>query len=395
MYLDLILLALVVLFAISGYRQGFIIGVLSLVGFVGGGLLGVTIAPPIAGLLVTGETEQALVAIVVVFLTATIGQFASSTIGAVVRSHVTWDSARAIDAIGGTLASTLSVLLIAWLMASALVLAPIQMIRQQVTSSQMIKAINSVMPQGIKDLPAAFKQFVDNSAFPQVFDALGGGPFVEVPEPDQSVVRSPELQRARRGIVKVEGTAPDCGKRIEGTGFVYAPQRVMTNAHVVAGVKEELQVSSGGVNSRTFPAKVVLFNPERDIAILWVPGLPLPALQFDGSAESRDTAIVAGFPRGQGWKVEAARIRAKHTAIGPNIYQRGKNNREVYAIRGLVQPGNSGGPLLSPTGKVYGVVFAAAKDHPETGYALTAAEVQPDAQAGSNATRAVSTKTCD
>jgi S1-C subfamily serine protease len=391
--LDLILIGLVVAFGVSGYRQGFIIGALSFLGFVGGAFLGVAIAPPIVRSIVDDGTERALLAIVIVFLAATIGQFASSTIGAVVRSHVTWEPAKVADAVGGTFASALSVLVIAWLIGSLLVSSPITVLSQQVNNSLLLATVDQALPQAARNWRSSFRDFVDASEFPQVFDAIGGGRFVDVAPPDQSVLQGQQLKRARQGIVKVQGNAPSCRKGIEGTGFVYSRNRVMTNAHVVAGVTQQLRVTDHENN--TYAARVVLYNPQRDIAVLYVPGLNLPVLRFDGTAEKNDNAIVAGYPRTQGFTAVPARIRDKQNATGPDIYNRTRVTRQVYAIRGLVQPGNSGGPLLTEDGRVFGVIFAAATDQPETGYVLTAAEVAPDARKGASATEPVDTQDCD
>ncbi|GLW08955.1 acid resistance periplasmic serine protease MarP [Microtetraspora sp. NBRC 13810] len=391
--LDLILIGLAVAFGISGYRQGFIIGALSFVGFVGGAFLGVAIAPPIANAVVDGHTERALLAIVIVFLAATIGQFASSTLGAVVRSHVTWEPAKVADAVGGTFASALSVLVVVWLIGGLLAHGPFPPLSQQVNNSLLLATVDQTLPEAAKDWRRRFKEFIDTSEFPQVFEAIGGGQFVDVPPPDQGVLRGNRLERARHGIVKVQGTAPSCRKRIEGTGFVYANDRIMTNAHVVAGVTQELRITD--YEGESHAARVVLYNPDRDIAVLYVPGLSLPALRFDGTAEKGEDAIIAGYPRGKGFTPLPARIRIEQDAEGYEIYNRKKVVREVYAIRGLVQPGNSGGPLLTTDGRVFGVIFAAATDQPDTGYVLTAKEVTPDAEAGARAVSRVDTQDCD
>ncbi|GGK80359.1 MarP family serine protease [Planomonospora sp. ID91781] len=393
--LDLVLIALMVAFAVSGYRQGFIIGAMSFVGFVGGLLLGVFIAPPIAGAVVDGDTEQALLAIVIVFLTAIIGQFASSTIGAVIRSHVTWEPAKVVDAVGGTFASALAVLIGTWFIGSLVASSQFTMISEQVHKSLLLGTVDDAMPQAAKDIQDPIKDFIDKSGFPKVFDGIGGGRLVEVAPPDQGVLKgNPRLERARRSIVKVQGVASSCRKHIEGTGFVYAQNKIMTNAHVVAGVDQDLQIIDHRGDSR--PARVVLYNPDRDIAVLHVPGLDLPILRFyAGEVETGDDAIIAGFPHGQGFTPNEARIRVRHKAKGTDIYERNSVVRDVYAIRGLVRQGNSGGPLLTPDGRVYGVVFAAALDQQETGYVLTAGEVAPDAEDGSRLLNRVDTQECD
>ncbi|WP_336212119.1 MarP family serine protease [Nonomuraea sp. LPB2021202275-12-8] len=391
--LDLILIGLVIAFGVSGYRQGFIIGVMSFVGFVGGAVLGVFIAPPISRAIVDGDTPQALLAIVIVFLAATIGQFASSTIGAVVRSHVTWEPAKVADAVGGTFASALSVLVIAWLIGSLIVSTSFKPLVDQVKGSLLLTTVDDAIPQAARNWQQPFKKFIDRSEFPPVFDAIGAGGIVDVPPPAQSVLQGAKLGRAQRAIVKVQGNAI-CNKHVEGTGFVYARDRIMTNAHVVAGVTRDLQVIDSEFKRHT--ATVVRYNPRRDIAILYVPGLGLPTLTFDGSAEKGDNAIIAGFPKGKGFTAEPARIRGRLDAQGPDIYRSSNVTRSIYSVRGRVMPGNSGGPLLTVDGRVFGVIFAAAvSEQEETGYALTAAEVKPDADQGRNDTSPASTQDCD
>lgn len=391
--LDLILIGLVIAFGVSGYRQGFIIGAMSFVGFIGGAVLGVFIAPPITKAVVDGDVEQALLAIVIVFLTATIGQFASSTIGAVVRSHVTWEPAKVADAVGGTFASALSVLVIAWLIGSLLVSSSFAPVVDQVKNSLLLGTVDNAVPEAARDWQQPFKSFIDRSEFPPVFDAISGGQLVDVLPPDQGVLQGAKLKRARQGIVKVTGTAESCSKRIEGTGFVYWRDHIMTNAHVVAGVNKDLQIIDHNQQAR--PATVVSYNPQRDIAILYVPNLDLPVLTFDNTAERGESAIIAGYPKGHGFTPEAARIRTKEKAKSPDIYRESTVTREVYAIRGKVLPGNSGGPLLTADGRVFGVIFAAATTQEDTGYVLTAGEVRPDAVNGQNDTSPEGTQHCD
>ncbi|MFI7438537.1 MarP family serine protease [Nonomuraea indica] len=391
--LDLILIGLVIAFGISGYRQGFIIGVMSFVGFVGGAVLGVFIAPPISKAVVDGDTPQSLLAIVIVFLAATIGQFASSTIGAVVRSHVTWEPAKVADAVGGTFASALSVLVIAWLIGSLVVSTSLTPLVEQVKNSMLLTTVDEAVPQAARDWQTPFKKFIDRSEFPPVFDAIGAGTLIDVQPAPRSILQGAKLGRAQRAIVKVQGNAQSCNKHIEGTGFVYARERIMTNAHVVAGVTRDLQVIDS--RSRRHKATVVRYNPQRDIAVLYVPGLDLPQLTFQHDGEKGDNAIVAGFPKGQGFTAEPARISSRLDAEGPDIYRSTNVSRQVYAIRGKVLPGNSGGPLLTVDGRVYGVIFAAAISKEETGYVLTAAEVRPDADQGRTDTSPASTQGCD
>jgi S1-C subfamily serine protease len=191
----------------------------------------------------------------------------------------------------------------------------------------------------------------------------------------------------------VQGTAPSCDRSIEGSGFVYAPQHVLTNAHVVAGVRSGLEVIPN--HRSALQAFVVLYDPERDVAVLYVPNLRARPLGFAPQASSGDSAVVAGYPENSHFTARPARIGNEQSANSPDIYQTKTVTRDIYAVRALVQPGNSGGPLLTPGGSVYGMVFAAAVDVPDTGYALTAGEVASDVSAGRTATAPVSTQGCD
>jgi S1-C subfamily serine protease len=138
----------------------------------------------------------------------------------------------------------------------------------------------------------------------------------------------------------------------------------------------------------------VLYDANRDVAVVYVPGLSVSTLSFAGKAPDGADAIVAGYPENGGFTPNAARVRGTQDTTSANIYQHGSVTRQIYAIRAVVRPGNSGGPLLATDGRVYGVVFAASTDSKDTGYVLTAAEVAPDAHAGAAATQPVSTQSC-
>jgi uncharacterized membrane protein required for colicin V production len=233
--LDLILIALAAAFAVAGYRQGFIIGVLSFVGFLGGAAIGAVFSPSIARALVTGSARQALVAIVVVFLCAMAGQLVASLAGAAVRSRVTWRPATFLDAVGGAVVSVISVLLIAWLIGSAVANAPFPTVAGQVGGSVVLRGVDRFMPPSAHIMFSNFRRLLANGPYTQVFGALGAEGTPTVPPPSPGVVDSAGLRRARPSVVKIVGKAPGCSKTLEGSGFVFASQRVLTNAHVVAG----------------------------------------------------------------------------------------------------------------------------------------------------------------
>ena len=233
---------------------------------------------------------------------------------------------------------------------------------------------------------------VAGGPFTQVFSGVGKTQLVNVPAPDPAVLTSPGAQAAESRVVKIQGTAPECDRNIEGSGFVYAPQHVITNAHIVAGVTQGQTVTTvGGV---TYRARVVFYDPRTDIAVLDVPGLNVTPLRFSTQANPGDDAEVAGYPLDHPFTVAPARIAQALRVEGPDIYGSGHVAREIYQIRGVVRPGNSGGPLLSSAGTVSGVVLASAAGVRDTAFALTASEVQADANAGASATAPVSTQGC-
>jgi len=393
--LDLILLVVIAAFATSGYRQGFIVGILSFFGFVGGALLGAEFGPSISKALVGGQTQQDVIAMVLLVAFAVIGQFVASSIGAAMRSTVTWRSATVLDSIGGALVSVVSFLLIAWVVGSVLNGSPFPLVDGQVNNSLVLQTVDRFVPSPARTMFSDFRRLLaTNSTYSEVFSKIGAERIFDIPAPDQSVLDSRGYLAARASVVRVQGVAPTCSLSIEGSGFVISPDHILTNAHVVAGVTEHQIVTTA--SGQVFNATVVLYDPQVDVAVLYVPNLNLPALRFAGPANPSDNAIVAGYPLdSQTLDAVAARIGGIQDVQGLNIYQDSTVTRQIYEIRAVVKSGNSGGPLLSPDGTVDGVVFAAAIGVQDTGFALTAAEVSADASAGAGDTAPVSTMGCD
>jgi S1-C subfamily serine protease len=395
--IDLLILLLAVLFAVSGYRQGFVVSALSFVGFLGGAALGLQVASPVATRLVAGS-GQVVVAVVVVVFCAMVGQFGGVWLGNLVRQRVvaTWEPARVADSAGGSALSVLAVLLAAWMVAAPLAAAPYPNLARAVRHSEVIHVVDGAVPGPVRDLYQSLRETVRQGNFPEVFGPLAPTRVPDVPPPDPRLLNSPAVRADRASIVKITSVALSCGRRIEGSGFVFSDERVMTNAHVVAGAgSPTVEISTGD----KLNAAVVLYDPDTDIAVLRVPGLHLTPLRFaTRPAADRQDAIVAGFPENRDVRdlfVGPARIRDTQNIRGPNIYSTRTVVRQAYAIRGTVRSGNSGGPLLATDGTVYGVIFAAALDDPQTGFALTAAEVADDAQRGRVAAQQVGTGRCD
>ncbi|GAA4977973.1 MarP family serine protease [Yinghuangia aomiensis] len=391
--LDLILIVAAVAFAVSGYRQGFIVGVLSFVGFLGGGVLGMWFVPYILEHFDPG-LGPSIAAICVVLVMATLTQAMATSVGGRLRRQLTWQPARVVDAAGGAVVSVSALLVVVWLIGSSIAGSSMPTVSREVRGSQVLGGVQKVLPQGADTWFSSFSNLLDSNGFPQVFSPFVHEDIPQVPPPDEKLLASPAVQSSRDSIVKIVGTAKSCGKVIEGSGFVYAPGRVMTNAHVVGGVRKPT-VQIGG-EGKQYEADVVLYDWRRDIAVLSVPGLPrtVPSLQFEYKVQPGSDALVIGFPENGSFHVEAARVRAQIKAGGPDIYKRGTVSRDVYSLYAKVRQGNSGGPLIAPDGKVYGVIFAKSLDDESTGYALTADEVREDIEAGIKNTKAVDTQGC-
>ncbi len=395
-FLDLILLGVIAAFAVAGYRQGFIIGVLSLVGFLGGVVAGAYLAPGLARALAKNATWQAFLAILVVFFMAVVGMMIASGIGVALRSRVIGRPATVLDSLGGATVNVLAVVIVAWLIGSFVInSSAFPAVARQVNNSAVLRTVDRVMPRGVLDLPffPELRTLLSNGVYTQVFGAFGAESGILLPTPDASAVSSPAQTTAEGSVVKITGDATTCSQQIEGSGFFISPNHVLTNAHVVAGVDQNLLVTADG--DQQYAAQVVLYDPQRDLAVLYVPGLNLASLPLGGPAPYGTSAAVAGYPLdAPTLQVAGAGIGRAFTANGPDIYGMGSVNRQMYAIRADIEPGNSGGPLLSPSGQVYGVVFAKSTYYNDTGYALTAAEVQSDVIAGERDSSPVSTEGC-
>jgi S1-C subfamily serine protease len=387
--LDWLLVVLTLAYGISGYWQGFVTGATATLGLLFGGALGIVLVPLALGQLAPSITVS-LGALMCVLVSASIGQALGSVAGARARDRITWKPARSLDAIGGAALSMVAVLVVAWALGYAVSGTKLPSISDQVRQSNVLSRIDAVMPDGAETVLGAFNKVVDSNLFPRYLEPFASEQIVDVPKPDKRVLKRTGVLAAEGSVVKVTGDAVDCGRSIEGSGFVYSDDRVMTNAHVVAGVDEPTVT----VGDERLGATVVLYHPDLDVAVLAVDGLDAEPLRFDDSAEAEDSAVVLGFPENGPYDVQPARIRSQISLRGPDIYDGGTVVREVYAVRALVRSGNSGGPLVSPRGRVLGVVFAASLSDTSTGYVLTADQVAESARQGVQATDTVSTGDC-
>jgi S1-C subfamily serine protease len=386
-FLDWCLVLIVVAYALSGYWQGFITGAFATIGLLLGGLLGIWLAPHLLGD-ADPSLWVSLTALFVVLVCASFGQAVLQYAGTRMRDQITWQPVRALDAVGGAVLSVVAVLIVTWMLGVAVSGSRIPTIGPMVRDSRVLTTVNDVMPSSAQGLLRQFDRVVGSSFFPRYLEPFAPERIVEVSPAPGNVVRDPEVQKAELSVFKVRGNNR-CGDGIEGTGFLYSPHRLMTNAHVVAGVTEP----TVRVGTRNLEATVVYYNSDIDIAVLDV-DIDGPVVHFDKDGAAKDPAVILGYPNDGPFDAQPARIRAEQRLRSPDIYGRGTVTREVFSVRGLVRPGNSGGPLVSRSGAVLGVIFAASVSDKQTGYALTADQVSEAAARGLSASGRVSSGNC-
>ena len=390
-WVDLLVIGLAVLAAISGARQGVITALPAFIGVLLGAIAGIKLAPLVVEHIESTPTRVAFAVAIFVLLVA-LGETLGVWLGRSVRDKIKSPKITGVDNTLGAIVQGAVVFVVAWLIAVPLVNAGgLPSLASAIRGSAVLGGVNSLMPSAAQGLPDELSRLLDVSGFPAVVDPFDRTPSKDVAPPNPALQNSAIVQNVRPSVLKIHAKAPSCQRALEGSGFVVATERVMTNAHVVAGT-DEVTVESG---TDQLQARVVHYDPETDVAVLSVPGLTAPVLPFanDPAASGQD-GIVLGYPLDGPYTASEARVRDRISLTGPDIYDTSTVNRDVFTLRALVRSGNSGGPLVDDQGRVIGVVFGAAVDESETGFALTAAEVHDEVAAAPNMTRTMATGNC-
>jgi S1-C subfamily serine protease len=394
-WVDIVVVLLAIAAAISGWRHGLAVAALSFLGVIGGALLGLKIAPLVVGLF-EGDTSRVVVSVLIVIALVALGETLGVYLGRALRDRMRLNAVRTVDSMFGSILQAISALVVAWLIALPLATSSNVALSSALKSSSVLSTVDSVMPDPVRALPNELRSMFDASGFPDVLSPFSSTPVAEVPAPSPELVKDPVVQRARASVLKIRGRAPSCSRALEGTGFVVGDERVMTNAHVVAGTSDvSVEVPKSGGGSQTEAARVVYYDEQVDVAVLAVPGLQARTLPFNFSgAQTGDNAVALGYPLDGPFSSSPAKVRQRIQLRGPDIYESSTVTRDVYTIRGTVRSGNSGGPLVNPQGQVIGVVFGAAVDQGDTGFVLTADQVHAALDAAPASTGRVSTGSC-
>jgi S1-C subfamily serine protease len=363
--LDWIIVILTLLTAAGGYFQGFVVGAATLVGFAGGLFAGARL-----GQAVISAGSQSPYAPLFGLVGALVGGMALAALlealGYGLRRRLTAPGMGVVDGVAGAALSGAAALGLVWLAgAVALQAPPTRGVRDDIQRSTILRALNGLLPPSGSILHALARF----DPFPQI-----SGPSVDVPAPHAAVARDPQVRVAAEGVVKVQGTA--CGLGVEGSGWIARTELVVTNAHVVAGQSDTtVQIAGQGAE---LTARVVVFDPHDDLAILRVEGLGGRTLSIASEPASGTSAAILGFPENGPYDVRAGRLGATRSVITQDAYGRGPVRRSIATLRGTVRPGNSGGPMVDTRGRVVTTVFAAARQGPPGGYGVPNAIVERD-----------------
>ena len=377
--LDWIIVALALLLAVYGSTRGFIVGALSLIGFGLGALIGTRLGPR---LLTDGSASPYAPAfgLMGALIAGAILASGLEGLGLRLRSAVREPVIGVLDGVLGALLSACLALGVVWIGAAVALQAPGNAsLRADIQRSVILRKLNELLPPSGPLLNALAR-----------FDPLPSiaGPAPDLPAPTPAIAHAPAVRRAEASVVRVLGTA--CGLGVEGSGWVAGPGLVVTNAHVVAG-EDDTAVEIDG-RSPGLPARAIAFDPTNDIAVLRVPGLDRPALHLASGSEDGRSAAIMGYPHDGPFEVEPARLGATRTVLAQDAYGQGPVSRLVTPFRGLVRPGNSGGPVIDSSGRVAATVFASTVGGgPHAGYGVAGKVVAHDL---SRASAPVSTGPC-
>lgn len=372
---------------VYGLRVGFVVSLGGIVGFVAGAIAAFFAVPFVSSLV--GESGWRTAAVVAaILLLVAMGHGLGVRLGAMIAKRLPFRPVRAVDRLlGGAVSLAVGALMVSLLAFSVSNLG-IPFISAQIGQSRVISAIDNLTPTPVKSAVAQLRSTVVNEGIPQLFTQLGP---VTPTAPPTASTDTPALTTAGQSVLKITGTAFQCGQNQTGSGFVVAPGRVVTNAHVVAGVSQPVvEVPGGGA----LQGRVVEFDPQKDLAVIAVDGLQVRSLDIGNQLRAGAPAAFAGYPHGGPFQSKPATVQSVSRMMVPDIYGQNPIPEEIYELAADVQPGNSGGPLLNESGQVVGVVFAKSTTNVPVGYAFTLSELAPVAHEAESLSQQVSSGTC-
>ena len=377
--LDFIIVLFVFFLAWRGAHTGFLAGALSLAGVVSGAALGSRLAPALLGDdvdLIFGS----IITLAGIVAFAVLGEVVARSLGGFLREKLVNPISEALDRVGGAILGGALSLTLVWVAANfALGAPPLSPLQLAIQESRVLRVLNEGMPSQLLTRAVSSLDPIPNFR----------GPEPDVSEPTEDIVNYPDVLAAASRVVRITGVA--CGFGIEGTGWIAAPDLVVTNAHVVAGqISTGVQLEGIGV---PLPARVVVFDEKNDLAVLRVNNLRLPPLSFAEPVEGESVALM-GFPENGPFSIRAGRTGNTQRVVSSDAYNRGPVERTVTSFKGFVRPGDSGGPAVNAEGAVVATVFASRANSEDSGYGIPSQIIQRRLATATELTEPASTGRC-
>jgi S1-C subfamily serine protease len=392
-FIDIFIAAAFLIFGWIGFRRGILRTILSIIGLIVGGAAGAIATPSIQSLISNNAFGfKPTIGLTSIILGASLGMFLFGVLGSFLRVVLLpLPFMKTIDSLIGFVLAIVAVASISSTLSSAAQVIPNKTVNNLFSQSQIISQIDQYLPERFKDAAQKIQNVITDSPLPEVFKSLVESRIT--PTQLESDVAIPEIvTKSVASTVRIDGIAESCSAAMVGTGFIVSPERVITNAHVVAGVKEPVITL---FNSQTqLGGRVIAIDRKKDIAIIFVPGLTGEKLTFIGPVTPNEIGFVVGYPNGGNLRTMPVSVTSEFESIGTDIDGNGETRREVIVFGGDVKPGNSGGPLLNDQGQVLGVVFAADAENKNTGYALAPSEVAKLVSETSSVMQAIETGEC-
>ncbi|WP_323959309.1 MarP family serine protease [Arthrobacter sp. JZ12] len=385
--LDIILLLVLFGYLVAGLKNGFLVTLGGIIGFAAGAVAAF-FAIPLVSSWVPDNGWRLPAVIATALLLVVLGQALGAGLGRALSSRTGSAPVRAIDRLLGGVTNVLVAALVLAMLAFSISTMGVPFLSQSIASSRVINSIDTMTPSPVRSWMAEIRSIAVADGIPTLLE--GVAPAAPVPVPDASV-DTPELATASQSVLRIAGTAYQCGQNQTGSGFVVAPGKVVTNAHVVAGVNQPVVELPG---AGAMPGRVVYFDTVKDIAVIAVDGLDRQPIALGEDLTAGDTAAFAGYPAGGPFQIQPASVQGRSDVLVENIYGADPTATDVYTLAANVQQGNSGGPLLDMQGRVAGLIFAKSTSDVPVGYALTLAELRPAVEQADALTETVSAGQC-
>lgn len=367
--LDVLLVLLLFAWTVNGYRQGFALSIGGILGVILGAIGAFFAIPLVTRLVGTSSWRLPIILIAVIGLILA-GLALGTAVGRLIGRGVPKGPLRLVDRILGALFSAVATAIVISMLAFSIGSLGVPFVSAAIHSSRVVSAIDAITPPPINALESDVRGAVTQQGIPRLLDSIGIGTPLPIPSTGMTAAQ----QASIRSVMKITGNAYACGQNQSGSGFVVAPGRILTNAHVVAGVTQPVILAPGG---GSWTGRVVFFDPVNDLAVIAVTGMQRASLTIGTTLDRGATAVFDGYPGGGPFASKPAAVEGVSTVRVSDIYGKHPADREVYSLAADVEQGNSGGPLLDSAGHVAGLIFAKSSTTKDVGFALTTNEIAP------------------